>query len=731
MKLSIFLLSFTLFTQITFSQNMKTWYEFHPTNTPKAGEIGLQHWLEKPAGKHGRILSDGDRLMYNGEPIKLWGLNLTYSACAPDKSLAEKRAAFYAKYGINSVRLHKYADGTGWAGIQSEESFVEFDPDELDEMDYQVAQFKEHGIYVKLSSTFGVKLGPADKQYVPYMDEFGEMRGNRLRTGHGSIFLSKELQNLQIRQIMKMLKHKNPYTGMRYADDPAVAIVEMYNEDSVLFYTTMDKLEEVPTLRKRAAIRFSGWLKEKYGSQEALVKAWGKEALNSFEEEGFTGEHLDKGTIVPAGNPWYYDPERLNGSQSFRKKRLLDTMRFLYELQNEFYQRYEEAIRQTGYEGEIIASNWQAGRMYSHYYNLHSDAQIGMIDRHNYFGGGNREGKINNASMLSVPGSATLSSGMQQVAGRPFMLSEWIHVFPNEWGVEGPAIIGAYAMGLQGWDVSYMFQNRDQGGFSDELGGHRWDVTAPQILGVFPAVSRQVLRRDVKEAEVTAKRFVHIPSLMEGKLGFEDEVTQQHDVKTFNSDKVPAQTLAVARSVVEFTDKFRDTPKFNLSKYHEENRYTSSTDQLKWVAGDTKTDGRILIQTNATQGVVGFAQGKTCDLRDVTITPKSRYAAIYVTAQGQEETIASADKLLIVAIARARNTGMKINQAGDKLLEKGEGPVLMEPVKAEITLNRTENANVYLLDHDGLKTVKMIPVENGVIEINGANDQTPYYLIEF
>ena len=28
-------------------------------------------------------------------------------------------------------------------------------------------------------------------------------------------------------------------------------------------------------------------------------------------------------------------------------------------------------------------------------------------------------------------------------------------------------------MGLQGWDVSFMFQNRDSGGFSDRIGRDR------------------------------------------------------------------------------------------------------------------------------------------------------------------------------------------------------------------------------------------------------------------
>ena len=143
---------------------------------------------------------------------------------------------------------------------------------------------------------------------------------------------------------------------------------------------------------------------------------------------------------------------------------------------------------------------------------------------------------------------------MQQVSDRPFMLSEWIHVTPTEWGVEGPAVIGAYGMGLQGWDVSFMFQNGDQGGFKDMMGKDRWEVTAPQVLGVFPAVARQVLRGDVKQSELTAPCFVHVPSLAEGKLGFADQVAQQYDVKAFETDKVPAQALAVARCAVAFID---------------------------------------------------------------------------------------------------------------------------------------------------------------------------------
>ncbi len=719
--------------RISFEPGFDDWYEFRPDADPgKPSETDMADWLEAPAGKHGRIARKDDRLMYNGRPIRLWGLNLCFGTCAPEKELADRRARFYAAYGVNAVRLHKYADGAGWAGIQSKDSFVEFDPEGLDRMDYQVAQFKKHGIYTKLSAHFGAqKLGPGDRKYVPYLEEFGAPKGREARvvTPHSAIHYSPELQDVQIRQMVNLLGHKNPYTGLTYAEDPAIAFVEIINEQSILFYTSMNPLKASPSIRRHACRRFCAWLRAKYGSHEKLAEAWGAEAFDSFSEIKSDGERLDRDNILPLGNPWYWDPAQLQGSQANRKRRLLDTLRFLYELQNEFYDRYVKAVREAGYAGEILSSNWQAGRACSHYYNLHSDARIGTIDRHNYFGGGSGS-RIENATLLSVPGSGLLSAGMQQVADRPFMLSEWIHVTPNEWGVEGPAVIGAYGMGLQGWDVSFMFQNRDAGTFSDRIGKERWDVTAPNVFGVFPAVARQVLRGDVKESEVRAPRHVHVPSLDGGTLGFEDKVAQQYDVKSFTSDKVPAEALVAARCVVEFTDEPRETPAFDLSRFVRDGWIESSTGQLRWKAGKSKLDGFFTLDTPGTKAVVGFAAGQACVLGSVTIEPKSRFVAVYVTAKEPDRTVETSKKLLVVAVARARNSGMKVFN-DDRILDKGKPPVVMEPVRARIAVRKGGAPKVTALDHNGRRTDRVLPAEGGAFEIDGARDKTPYYLVEY
>jgi hypothetical protein len=733
------------------------WYAFAPAgDLSPAAPISLADWSPEPAGAHGRIERRGDKLFYNGQELKLWGTNLGFSDSKPTREDADRVAAYFQKFGINSLRHHKHLDGPGWAGFQSPESFVEFEPEGLARFDYFNSRLKAAGVFLKLSPTFGVRFGRGDLARIPYHAEIGalgEKPDARVRAPYGMVYLADEIGDLQIEQTVKLLRHTNPHTGLTYAEDPQVFCVELFNEDSVLFSGTNGSLGRSPTIRARTAQLFSAWLLAKYGTESAWRQAWGEGVI--LGEGGatdfghlrnmvapdkvvgpFPAESLAAGTVVPWANPWFNDAALTDGGPiAPLRRRLLDSMAFLIERQDAFYDRFIAAIRETGFPGEIIASNWQAGSLVGHLLNLRSDARTGMVDRHNYFGGGRgtpKKGmKFNNASLLARPGMGSLSAGFQQVEGAAFMLSEWIHVQPNEWYAEGPATLGAYGWGLQGWDVSYIFQSGgSRGRMSDRMGRGSWDANNPVVVGTFPAVARMVRRLDVAESPATHRLNAHIPSLLDGRLSFRGTTVQSHDEKSFTTDKVPMEALAATRVAVDFTDSYQDTETFDLRRHLDGDTIVSTTGQLRWTPGakDDATSGYFTINTPGTKGFVGFAPGdRDFDLGDgYSIRPAAGFAVILLSARGPSETLASAKDLVLVAIARARNTGMKLNAAGNEIVDMGGKPLLLEPVRA--TLRLPVNGTLELLDHDGLKVTASRPVR-GELVIDGAKDATPFYVV--
>jgi hypothetical protein len=71
---------------------------------------------------------------------------------------------------------------------------------------------------------------------------------------------------------------------------------------------------------------------------------------------------------------------------------------------------------------------------------------------------------------------------------------------------------------------------------------------------------------------------------------------------------------------------------------------------------------------------------------------------------------------------------MEFNEEGNKVLDKGKGPILLEPIKAAITVPGA--VSVTLLDHDGRPTDRTLPVEECAFAIDGSRDRTPYYLVK-
>lgn len=692
------------------------WFAFTPSNADGPSVIGMNDWLEHPAGKRGGVRSQGDRFQFeDGTPIKFWGVNLSYGGgCAPSKGDADFTAARYAKYGVNAVRLHKFSYPKNQMGIGSLTDSTQMDPAGLDRLDYFSAQLKKQGVYFGWSHTFGFHVVAGDRARLRAYDEIEKnLKGNT----YAFINFAEDVQDLMIEMVVNLLKHKNPYTERTYAEEPALSFIELQNEDDIFFYTSQNAFKACPTYQQHFTERFSDWLKAKYGSEENLRKAWGT-ALKA-------GESLGARNLVPETNPWFFGEDNLPKQKGGDRQRLLDAAQHLHELQNQFYSRFVKAIRAAGYQGPLNGSPWQAPSMVPHYYNLRSDYLVGYIDRHNYFGG-----KLSD-SMLAKPGSGYFSSGLQQVVDRPFGLSEWIHVYPSLYSAEGPAILAAYGFGLQGWDASYEFQSQSSRRlFSERVGWPPWGVweaDVPTQLGQYPALARMILRGDVKEGEVISVRRVGLADLAEGKFDFSDKVSQQGDIKTFGGT-VPPEALAAGRVVVEFAEAARPSTFPDLTKYRQGSVIVSSTKELAW---ETAGQGFFTVNTPGTKAVVGFAAGKELALDNMHIQVQSPYASLFMTALDRQATLANTKSALLCAVARNCNSGFKYFVVDQKTIENGRGPILLEPVRATVVLSGRPIAQVNILDHDGRRTDRTLPVQAGRFTLDGAKDKALYYEVVF
>ncbi len=704
-------------------QDTEGWFPYQPTNTAEGGIIGMADWLDAPAGKHGILKFDGDDFQFeDGTKIKFWGTNHGNRTCGPDKEEAEKRAAWYAKMGINAVRLHKFTySGNGGFGCEDNSSCL---TDEgWDRLDYYMYQLRQKGIYYSWSPIYGHRLVDGDSSRVMAYHEIKTgLKGNT----SGLVNFAGDLQDVVIDLMVNLLDHRNSYTGLRYADDPALISVEMQNEDNI-FWAFASKLDACPTYKKMLCKQYCDWLRKKYGNQENILKAWGPEALDLFPKS-MTGENLDKDNIYPATDFRFFTPEAIGKSKSPR--RMLDNARFLYEVQENYYGRYLKAIRATGYKGPVVGSCWQAGSGVSHYYNLNSDYHMGIIDRHNYFGATPHSltnGVFPDISMFNYPGSGLISSGLMSVKNRPFVFSEWTVKMPTEWLADGPVIIGVYGMGLQDWDGSFHFASRTYG-FSEAMEDPNvYNTNNITQVGLFPALARMIYRNDVTEGKVLPDRKVNIPSLADGKIGFSESVRQQADVKDLGGD-VPVEALMKGKVQLEFTERFEKSKLNYYKNLPSEKTIISNTGELEWYR---EGGGCFTVNTKGTVAICGFSGQKLFKLGDFEIQSKTPYAMIFITAAEKGKTLKESRSILITTVARARNTGMKMEINGNKgnLLGKGSTPILVEPVKALVKYKTKEPFTVRILDQDGLPTDRTVSHENNTFYLDGAKTKTIWYEI--
>ena len=241
------------------------------------------------------VVKDGHFYDGTGRRVRFLGNNFTFSANFPHKPGAAKVAARMRKYGFNIVRLHHMDYFKAPAGIFDPKfpDMQHLDADQLDRLDYLIYQLKQHGIYVDInlhvSRAFTAADGFADADKLPAL-------------GKVTAYFEPRMIALQKGFARDLLMHRNPYTKLRYVDDPVVALIEINNEDTLLGAAWTDAIETLPDAYKNQLIKqWNIFLMEKYGTSDNLKRAWNPDGkplgnnvlLNSQFAQETTGWSLE------------------------------------------------------------------------------------------------------------------------------------------------------------------------------------------------------------------------------------------------------------------------------------------------------------------------------------------------------------------------------------------------------------------------------------------------------
>jgi len=368
-------------------------------------------------------------------------------------------------------------------------------------------------------------------------------------------------------------------------------------------------------------------------------------------------------------------------------------VRFLYEIERSYYRQMHDHLRQIGVKVPITGTNQPFCPA-----SVAADSVNDFMSRNNYWQHPNVNAKpyftfhnlavVNSdLSRVNNPITEVVSSS---VAGKPMIVPEFNFPWPNEYRAEALPLMVAYAC-LQDWDGLLFFaydpEQQSLSWFGNQSDPVRW--------GEFPAAALMFHRHDVASAQHTIQ------------IGY-----SQSDVFTagprHNGREVsPYRDLAYVSQIrnAYFGERYQGGGEMIRGAGYASppdaatspSKRTSDTGQLRLDAHA----GLFTIDTPRTKSAVGFlGRAGRIALDGFSIRCATPFVAVFVTAL-DSAPIASSRRFLITAVARAENTGQAFANNKRTVPERGRLPVLVEPVRAELSIVVAGPAEVYSLDAAG------------------------------
>jgi hypothetical protein len=615
--------------------------------------VDVSFLLDAPAGKHGFVRAQGGHLVTgDGTRIRFWGVNVTDwskgSVMVPSKEDAPFWAATLARFGVNCVRFQFLDLPTPRGLIDGKRDDTRaLDPEALDREDFFIAVLEKRGIYINFNLLVGrpFKAGDGVQDY------------QKIREGAKGISLyDPRIIELQKEYASQLLAHSNPYTKLEYRNDPAVAMVEINNENA-LWVGSHGPTEyydhELTDL-------YNAW----------LTKNLTAEDLKQLRE--LTGADVDSSV-----------PLLQNRAQieTAPKERFYAESRFFLDTQRAYWEGMRDYLTKELGVKSLIMTTADHGHTSSGYPLLLATSSFDTNDGHTYWQH-DWENKIK-APMVNDPYNSTVVElSRTAVAGKPYTVSEVNNPFPNDWASEGIPILAAYGS-FQDWDAIlwYTFEPKAAADWKPYV-GDAFDISLdPVKMPQLAAGALMFLRADVSAANSTVLRSYTRDQVFDSAMllpatdrpyfspGFPLAIPLEHESRIGSLNGAPMPLLAA--------------PKVT-------NPIVSDTNQLSWYNSSAMT-GLVTVDTPRSQALIGFVKANSKSVSNLSADVQNRFCTIAITSLGPEP-ISRVSKLLLTLGSGVENEGMRWNDRRSNLSEWGGSPTLIEPVVGRITLRKLERA---------------------------------------
>jgi hypothetical protein len=697
------------------------WFAFDPKDDAFLATAGfdLRSLNENEAGDEGFIHASEGQFVHSktGKSVRFWAVNGPPDI--NDPAQLRRCARTLAKHGVNLVRFFGQdfnADGhVDQAKIERALKIVE--------------GMKSGGIYTDISLYWFPMISPKPK--TPWLEGYNGKTGPV-----AALIFNPDFQKKYQEWWTALLTTPSKTTGKRLIDEPALAMLEIQNEDSLFFWTFDDKNIPDPQMRIIEK-QYGDWLTKKYGSLDAALKQWhGVGSPRDAVADGRMG-------FRPLWNVF-----------NERTSRDKDAVAFLTEFQRDFYQKTYAFLRGIGFKGVICTSGWTtASPEYLGPLDKYTNTVGDYVDRHGYFGG-SRRGPNDGWAVMNTqvyadrsalrfdpetPGKPKLFVNPvmdPHYDGKPSVISETSFDRPNRYRSEGPLYYACYGA-LQDSNGFMMFA-LDSDHWSAKPGYFMqpWTLMSPGTMGQYPAAALiyrtglispgdMLVNLNLKIADLEALKGTPMPQ----DASF-DELRLKDVPKgtSLNASSVIDPLVHYAgRTSVSFSETGAPAQLVDLAPYVDRaaQTVTSTNKQLKLDYGK----GALTINAPGAQGASGNLKAAgTVETEDLSIASVLELGHIIAVAL-DGKPLATSSKILLQVMSEERSSGFRTQPAGNgehRITDIGHDPWLVKELSGTVKLKRADAASltVTALDFNGypLKSV-------GTATEIKLNRETVYYLI--